>query len=181
MAGYEVGPVGVRGIPTLRPDFDTFLTARGNVALTRLKKVMGLNGVASLGVATVSGPSDEDGITVQAVAVRVQVGCPWNSQWGGRQDEYEAACLGAAHAALKIDGPQAYVGNVTVQDGGKAPTINLRTEVRTLTGDAGVTAEATATFVLRYRHLDAPEDVATGNPDDVVTDANGKEVYRWEL
>jgi len=170
-------------VPILRggPQFDLFLKARGNVALTRLMRKMGLNGVVNLGVATVSGPSEVDGVTVQTVAIRVQVGAPWNAQWGGRQDECEAACLEAARAALKIDGPQAYVGNVTVQDGGNVPTINLRTEVRTLAAEPGVTAEATAVFTLRYHHEDAPVDVATGNPDDVVSDADGKEAYRWEL
>ena len=81
-----------------------------------------------------------------------------------------------------MDGPYGYVGNVTVQDGGNVPTtIKLPTTVRTLATEPNVTAEATAVFVLKYHHEDAREDVATGNPDDVVTDANGKEVYRWEL
>ena len=71
-------------------------------------------------------------------------------------------------------------GQAKVQEGGKVPTVNLRTTVRTLAAEPGVTAEATATFTLRYNE-DAPVDVATGNPDDVVTDANGEERFRWEL
>ena len=50
-----------------------------------------------------------------------------------------------------------------------------------LAGEPGVTAEATTVFTLKYHHEDAPEDVATGNPDDMVSDADGNEVYRWEL
>jgi hypothetical protein len=170
--------------PALRggPQFDAFLKARGQVALTRLMRKAGLSGVASLGAVTVSGPSEVDGITTQTIALRIQVGAPHNDQWGGSQDAIEAICLEAAHSALQVDGPYGYVGNLTVADGGKVPTIALRTTVRTLPTDAKVTAEATAVFTLKYRYEDAPEDVTTGNPDDVVTDpANGQEKYRWEV
>jgi hypothetical protein len=171
-------------IPMLRggPDFDTFLKARGQVALTRLMRKAGLSGVVNLGAVTLSGPSEVDGVTSQTVAVRVQVGAPHIDQWGGNQDMLEAMCLEAAHAALKVDGPYGYVGNLSVADGGNVPTtIKLPSTVRTLAADPKVVAEATAIFSLRYRHEDAPEDVATGNADDVVTGANGEEKYRWEV
>jgi hypothetical protein len=184
--GYRIVAKNILpSIPTLRggPQFDGFLKARGQVALSRLMKKAGLNGVVSLGAVTVSGPSDEDGITTQTIAVRIQVGAPHNDQWGGSQDVIEAICLEAAHAALKVDGPYGYVGNLTAQEdyGKPLPTIALRTVVRTLSTDAKVTAEATAVFTLKYRYEDAPEDVTTGNPDDVVKDATGEERYRWEI
>ena len=53
--------------------------------------------------------------------------------------------------------------------------------MRTLSTEPKVVAEAVEVFTLRYRHEDAPEDMATGNPDDVVTDANGEERYGWEV
>jgi hypothetical protein len=171
-------------IPTLRGglDFEPFLKSRGNVALTRLKTAYGRTGVVRLGVVALSAPSVEDGITTATVAVRVEVGVDFRAQWGNR-DEYEKACAEAATVALDVSGPKPSVGNVTVQVGKlpPVPTINLRTTVRTLATEPGITAEAVAVFVLKYHHEDAPEDVTTGNSDDVVTDANGKEVYRWEL
>jgi hypothetical protein len=166
--------------PMLRggPDFDTFLKSRANVALKRLMQKAGLSGVVQLGAVTVSGPSNEDGITTQMVAVRVQVGA--NDQYRAGT---EAACLESAQAALRVDGPHGYVGAVTVQEsGGKPlPSIKLSTTVRTLATEPNVTAEATVILKLTYRYEDAPEDVATGNPDDVVTDANGEEHYGWEI
>ena len=126
--------------------------------------------MVNLGAVTVSGPSEVDGVTVQTVAVRVQVGAPWNAQWGGRQDECEAACLEAAHAALKIDGPQAYVGNVTFQDGGKVPTIGLRTDAANIT-NAVSHKRAGAT----YGRLSRPSWNFSGGPDDrqaAITDSS---------
>jgi hypothetical protein len=169
-------------VPTLRGglDFEPFLNSRGNVALNRLKTAYGRTGVVRLGAVALSAPSVEDGITTATVAVRVEVGVDFRSQWGNR-DEYEKACAEAATVALAVSGPKPSVGNVTVQVGKTppVPTIALRTTVRTLAGDAGVTAEATEVFTLKYRHEDAPEDVA--NPDDVVTGADGQDRYRWEL
>jgi hypothetical protein len=181
--GYRITAKHVLpSIPTLRggPQFDEFLKARGNVALSRLMKKAGLNGVVNSGAVTISGPSEAaDGITTQTVALRFQVGAP--DQYGDRQEVVEAICLEACHAALKVDGSYGYVGNLTVQDGGKVPTIKLSTTVRTLSTEPKVTAEAVAIFTLRYRHEDAAEDVATGNPDDVVTGADGEEHYGWEI
>jgi hypothetical protein len=171
-------------IPTLRGglDFEPFLNSRGNVALTRLKTAYGRTGVVRLGAVALGAPSVADGITTATVAVRVEVGVAFRAQWDNR-DEYEKACAEAATVALAVSGPKPSVGNVTVQVGKTLPlpTIALRTTIRTLAGDAGVTAEATEVFTLKYRHEDAPEDVTTGNPDDVVTDANGEERYGWEV
>lgn len=171
-------------VPTLRGglDFEPFLNARGNFALNRLKTAYGREGVVKLGAVALSAPSVEDGMTTATVAVRVEVGVAFRAQWGNR-DEYEKACAEAATVALAVSGPKPSVGNVTVQVGKTppVPTIALHTTVRTLAGDAGVTAEKTEVFTLRYRHSDAAEDVTTSNPNDVVTGADGQEVYRWEL
>ena len=172
-------------VPTLRGglDFEPFLNSRGNVALIRLKKTYGFAGVVRLGAVALSAPFVADGITTVTVAVRVEVGVAFRAQWGNR-DEYEKACLEAATVALNVSRPKPSVGNVTVQVGKlpPVPTINLRTTVGTLAGEPGVTAEATAVLVLKYHHEDAPANVTTtGNADDVVRDANGVEVYRWEL
>lgn len=171
-------------IPTLRggPNFDAFLKRLASVALARLMQKEGLHGVAKLGWATVSGPKETDGVTVQTVAVRIEVGAPQSDY----RNSLDKSCLEAAHAALKVDGVQAYVGAVTAAKAvGNVPTINLRTTVRTLAAEPGITAEADAVFTLRYHYQDAPVvdmvDMTNGNADDVMTNASGEQVYRWEL
>jgi hypothetical protein len=166
------------------PSFEPFLKARCNSALTHFAKSKGLHGVARAGVFPLSAAEqDEKGTTTQSIAVRLQMGFPLRSDLVSMSDELTEALGKAARFALDIEGAHRHVGSVERIQAGSVPNITLSVSAATANGEPTITAEATATYELTYRAEKAPyQDSRDGGiPEDVVTDEDGVERYRWEI